>query len=1075
MAAKENAMEKWQPSLLAVLLVLTLLAGCGPAPSPTSIPTAVPPTVPEATAVPTAPQATAEPTAPPEAAGKLYVALVWHQHQPFYYKDPTTGLYAKPWVRLHAAKDYVDMAATVEKYPKIHVTFNLTPSLLRQLGDFASGARDVYWAMTEVPAEQLTADQKLFILQRFFDINRKIIARFPRFQELLTLRGTDLSDAGLQATAANWTAQDFRDLQVLFNLGWVDPDWLAQEPLAGLVQKGQGYAEEDKATVLDEHLRLIQEVVPLHKRLQDAGQIEVITTPYAHPILPLLVDTDMAKQARPDIKLPSEKFFYKQDAVAQVQKGVELYQELFGRAPRGMWPAEGSVAQRVVGIFGDAGIQWIASDEGVLAYSLGMPGFTRNAQDTVQEADVLYRPYYVQEGNSPRVAIIFRDQVVSDKIGFVYAGVPGADAAQDLIDRLHAIKDRLQEEGASGPNLVSIILDGENAWEYYDNDGKEFLNSLYQKLSDDPDLLTVTPSEYLNKYPEQNSIKELWAGSWINHDFTTWIGEDEENTGWTYLKRTRDVVQQYVLGNKQADAATMARVMDLVYAAEGSDWFWWFGSDQNSGDDASFDRQFRSTLTEIYTLLNEPVPDWLYVPIVAANPASPTRQMTALVSPTVDGVAGPGEWDAAGYYQAPPGDVAQGAVLDGLYYGLDGKNLSLRVDSRVEWGPLTTAQSDQARSYLGFYLAIPGGAASNPFSRWGGKDTLLGFGATHLLEVVLAPGGQLDSATLYAADGAGGWTSTQPITDVALAGTVLEAAVPWKVLDPGVQAGDRLLLRAVFSQGTVDQASDLTVQPADGPAQIAVPDLGQTTKVLVVSDPAGDDHGPGSYVYPQDAVFHPGNYDLLTFTVGYDDQNIVFQFVMAGPVDNPWGSASGLALQTFDVYIDQDGPGGGGARKLLPGRNAALAEGDGWEYAIWAEGWTPAIYKAGADGNPVQVDAAFAIVTDPAQRKVTIRVPKSVLGDTPADWRYVAVVSGQCGQGPVYGWRVRDVLAKAEQWVFGGAPADTNHTRIIDVAWPQDNTPTQEEFLSSYPASQEKSMDSLGADDFAIIPLLAVK
>ena len=389
----------------------------------------------------------------------------------------------------------------------------------------------------------MTAEQKVFILQRFFDTNRKIIARFPRYQELLTMRGDDFTDAGLQDTAARWSAQDFRDLQLLFNLAWTDPDWLAQEPLNGLVKKGSGYSEADKVTVLNEHLRLVKEVIPIHRRLQEAGQIEVTMTPYAHPILPLLVDTTQAKIARPDINLPLAAFSYGRDAIAQVERGVQRYREHFGRPPRGMWPGEGSVSQIIVPMVSQAGIRWMASDEDVLAYSLGLPGFTRDSQETVQEADTLYRPYYVTDNRNPPVAMVFRDRTLSDKVGFTYSGSNGELAAQDFVDRLHAIKDRLKAEGKGGPHLVSVILDGENAWEYYDNDGKDFLNNLYRMLSEDPELVTVTPSEYLARFPEQPTIKNLWAGSWINHDFTTWIGEEEENRAWEYLKSTRDFVQ----------------------------------------------------------------------------------------------------------------------------------------------------------------------------------------------------------------------------------------------------------------------------------------------------------------------------------------------------------------------------------------------------------------------------------------------------------------------------------------------------------------------------------------------------
>jgi len=1031
--------------LLLLFLLLLLLAGCGPTPSPTAIPTS-PPTPP--------------PSTPPPPEGVLYVALIWHQHQPLYYKDPDTGLYAKPWVRVHAAKDYVDMAATVAQYPKVHVTFNLTPSLLRQLDDIAAGAKDLYWALTEVPAESLTIEQKVFLLQRFFDTNRKVIARFPRYQELLLNRGEDFSEAGLEATAARWTVQDFRDLQVLFNLAWTDPDWLAQEPLLSLVQKGRSYSEEDKAIVLNEHLRLVQEVVPIHRRLQEAGQIEVTMTPYAHPILPLLVDTSLAKVARPDLDLPRQAFVYGRDAIAQVQKGVQLYQEHFGQPPRGMWPAEGAVAQQIVTMVSQAGIRWMASDEEVLAHSLGLSGFTRNAQETVQEADILYRPYYVSDGRNPPVAIIFRDHLLSDKVSFTYSGSKGELAAQDFVRRLHAIQDRLQEEGVPGPHLVSVILDGENAWEYYDNDGKEFLHTLYRLLSEDPRLVTVTPSEYLARFPDQPTLENLWAGSWISHDFSTWIGEEEENRAWEYLKATRDMVQEYVSGKKTTDPATLSQALDLIYAAEGSDWFWWYGADQDSGDDASFDRQFRSTLQRVYEVLGEAVPDFLYVPIIAERPAPPSVPLTGLFTPAIDGVASPGEWDAAGLYEAPAG-----SDLLRLYYGLDADHLYLRLEASQEWAAMKAA-------LVSLYLSAPGAEKVNSFSIYGAAmepRTVLGFGAAYALLIGADEEGQVH-AGLAPALGKNEWGEVQPITTTAWASHTLELALPLARLGR-LDAGDVLHLRAVVSIAH----ADTQILPATGVARIVIPDLGKTTTVLTIADPAGDDHGPGAYTYPLDGVFKAGCFDLLTFTVGYDEENIVFRFFMRGPVENVWNSPNGLSVQTLDIYIDQDGPGGGGARLLLPGRNAALAEGDGWEYAIWAEGWYPAILRAGPDGKPVPVDAAFSIIADPVQRKVTVRVPKAVLGDTPEKWRYLAVVLGQEGYPSSGVWRVRDVEPQAAQWRFGGGPADTNHTRIIDLAWPAGQTPTQEEMLGRYNPSQETNLDLLGPDDFALLPMIGVR
>jgi len=290
----------WKLVSILVLLAMVVSA-CGK----TSVPTSAP----------TEGQTASGETTPGEQP--IYLSIIWHQHQPVYYKDPETGVYAKPWVRVHATKDYVDMAAILKNYPDIHVTFNLTPSLIRQLDDLASGTKDLYWVTAEVPADQLTDEQKTFLLERFFDTNRKIIARFPRYQELLEMR----DEAGVDAALESWSAQDFRDLQVLFNLAWTDPDWLAEEPLAALVAKGRDYAEEDKAVVFAEHLRLISEVLPYHARLQDAGQIEITMTPFAHPILPLLVDSNVAAVAMPDAELP-ERFVFGQDAVAQVQLGV---------------------------------------------------------------------------------------------------------------------------------------------------------------------------------------------------------------------------------------------------------------------------------------------------------------------------------------------------------------------------------------------------------------------------------------------------------------------------------------------------------------------------------------------------------------------------------------------------------------------------------------------------------------------------------------------------------------------------------------------------------------------------------
>jgi alpha-amylase/alpha-mannosidase (GH57 family) len=996
------------------------------------------------------------PGAGDEDHGPIYLSLIWHQHQPVYYKDPDTGVYAKPWVRVHAAKDYVDMAATLRKYPGVKATYNLTPSLLGQLDDLAQGAKDIYQVMAEKPAGELTAEDKTFIEARFFDTNPKIIARFPRYLELSADR----------ANRDGWTAADWRDLQVLFNLAWTDPDWLSQEPLKGLVKKGRDFAESDKAIVFERHLELVKEVTPLHRAMQEDGQIEVTMTPGTHPILPLLVNSQLAKDAVPDITLPTMPFLEGQDAVAQLKLGVDQYERRFGKAPSGMWPAEGAVAQEIVGMVSRAGLNWMASDQDVLARSLGRKSFPRDARETVADPDSLYRPYFVSNKADAPVAIVFRDKVISDKVGFTYSGMDGDLAAKDFVRRIHDIRKELIEQGKPGPNLVSVILDGENAWEHYANDGKLFLETLYALLAEDPTIVTTTPTAYLEKFPDQQALDDLWPGSWITPDYATWIGEDEENLAWDYLARARQTLKKYERGTREASPEAIEAARQQIYIAEGSDWFWWYGRDQNSGDDAAFDAQFRATLGRMYDLLGEKRPAWLAVPIIAQDPISPQVGATALISPVIDGAASEEEWSGAGSFAFEGGVMASSKdIVDRIFYGFDGMNLYLRVDGKEEWARL----AGDGATTLGFYGTRAGGPA-NAFSRYGGEQTLLGFGSHALAEATITAGGV--SAELLEADGEGGWVNPAPLSEVAVTGKVLELALPFRQIGQP-DTGDQLALRLVVSSGAPGARTDITSLPPDRPAQVTVPDLGLSARVLLVEDPEKDDKGPGTYVYPTDGVFPGGAYDLRSFEVAEDGENVLFKFTFSGNLNNSWGAPNGMGIHTLDVYIDQDGVAGSGARLLLPGRNAAVAAEDAWDVAIWAEGWTPGIFVPGPEG-PEQAQGTLTITSDPAQKKILVRAPKTVLaaagrGGSPADWRYLAVVTGQEGFPASGVWRIRDVNATAEQWRFGGAPADTNHTRIIDVALGVGAD--QFALLSDYDPSQASNMDELAAEDFAILPL----
>ncbi len=968
----------------------------------------------------------------------LYVNLLWHQHQPLYYKGDD-GVYTRPWVRVHATKDYFDMASTLAEYPDIQATFNLTPVLIRQLDDFNAGAKDKYWVLAETPASELTEQDKLFLLNRFFDANwDNMIRVHPGYKALLDKRGGSDEEKIIAALDA-FSEQDFRDLQIWFNLAWIDPDFLGQEPLKSLVEKDHDYSESDKVILFTEISRIILEVLPVHKDLQAKGQIEIITTPYAHPILPLIYDTNLALVGNPGAKLPSDRFSYPNDAIAQLALSAEIYQDHFGQLPTGLWPSEGSVSEEIIPLIAKAGYQWIATGEPVLAASLGIGSFTRDFNETVQDADILYRPYYVKGLTGESVAIFFRDWTLSDKVGFTYSGMPGENAAQDLINRLENIKKQLEAESAAGPHIVSIVLDGENAWEYYQNDGKEFLNALYRLLSDNKNLKTITPTNYLKLFPEQRTLETLVPGAWFSANFDTWIGENEEKTAWEYLRQTRyDLSKFDITGQREASQEEISLALDYMYLAEGSDWFWWYGSDQDSGQDSYFDEGFRALLGKVYESLGEPIPAFVNVPIIPKQPVDANQRIQGFSTPKIDGIDGLEEWSQAGIFTS--GTMAGSS----LAYAYDANNLYLRV---------TSPQPFTQNMFLGFYIASPRGTQNYPFTQ--DNQTLLGIAATHLIEF---KNNQLTSYTPVQ----NGWVVSSQVGEAKLGTSTFEAALPWSVFGD-LEAGDDL--RMVVA-GTPFGG----LMPAGGPAQIVTPDFGNSTIVLEIIDPEGDDYGPGTYTYPTDAVFETQAFDLKALTVSRDEKQMIFKFEFYGPVPNPWGSPNNLAIQSLDVYIDTDPGAGSGARLFLPGRNAALESDNGWEIALWAEGWTPQVLVPDPDTLEPKTltNVDFKIIVDPAANLVTLRVPLDIFGPgDPAEWGYAAAVLGQEGYPSTGVWRVRDVSPVGEQWRFGGGIDDVNHTRIIDLAFAGE----QGDILSTYPSSKE-NIQVLGEDDFSQIPLI---
>ncbi len=601
----------------------------------------------------------------------LYIAFVWHMHQPFY-KNLISGETVMPWVRLHAVKDYLDMAKILQDFPNIHQTFNLVPSLIEQIEDMVDPnlKKDKSYELTLKKPKDLTEPEKLFILRNFFMANWDMMIKpFPRYYDLLVKRGRHFSPEEASSAVKRFTAQDFTDLQLLFNLAWTDPVYREKDAqLKELVRKGKYFSEEDKRLVLEKQIEIIREIIPTYKKMQDSGNIEISVSPFFHPILPLLCDSDIAKASYPETKLPKINFRHPEDAKAQIDMAVKFYTERFGRPPRGMWPSEGSVSEQAADLMIEAGLKWIATDEEILFKSL----------EKYKTLEALYRPY-ILERNRGNLSLIFRDRTLSDSIGFVYQSWNAEDAAGDLINRLHTIRKTLPK--TKTPYLVSIILDGENAWEFYPNDGREFLTYLYNSIANDPALRSVTVSEYLGEFPPQDKLKRLHPGSWINANFCIWIGHEEKNKAWEYLSEARSVLKDYE--KQQLDPKILDRAWKEIYIAEGSDWNWWYGDDNSSANDEEFDRLFRSHLTNVYILIGEKPPEYLSIPIKTKK-AKLLREPYGFIKPVIDGKdTNYFEWTNAGLIDASKrgGTMHQSeTIIRQIYFGFDAETLYLRFD-----------------------------------------------------------------------------------------------------------------------------------------------------------------------------------------------------------------------------------------------------------------------------------------------------------------------------------------------------------------------------------------------------------
>ncbi|OPY65152.1 MAG: Glycosyl hydrolase family 57 [Syntrophorhabdus sp. PtaU1.Bin050] len=608
---------------------------------------------------------------------KICLAFLWHMHQP-YYKNLFTGEYLLPWVLLHGTKDYLDMACLLKEFPGLKQNFNVVPSLLKQLVDYEDPhVKDTYLEIMRKRPQDLSEQEKIFLLMNFFNANwENMIRPFPRFYELLKKRGFYYPKEAVKEIVGYFTNEELRDIQVLFFLAWIDPMFFDQyEELQRLKSKGRGFTEEDKQVMEGIQRSILKGIIPLYKELVEAGTIELSTSPFYHPIIPLLIDGAVAREAMPGVPLPEKPFSRPEDASWQIKNADRLFTDVFGFAVKGMWPPEGSVSDEALRLYMEEGVEWLATDEDILYESLRI-SHSRDGNNFVRTPEILYKPYRYEQGGRA-MHVVYRDQRLSDLISFHYSKSEPKEAATDFIRRVKGIGESVR--GKVRMPLVTMAMDGENAWENYTHDGQDFLRFLYEGILADEEIMPVTISEYLKVAEDFGTISRTHAGSWIGHNFSIWIGQMEDNMGWSLLAETREFLEKEDPGRQNKDA------WESIFIAEGSDWFWWYGDDHSSENDEVFDFLFRENLANVYRFLGKEPAETLAIPILLEDrEIRPTREPVNFIYPRIDGrVTNYFDWIGSGFVEGKGHGVAMHdavALIKGCYYGFNEHSLYIRMD-----------------------------------------------------------------------------------------------------------------------------------------------------------------------------------------------------------------------------------------------------------------------------------------------------------------------------------------------------------------------------------------------------------
>lgn len=601
---------------------------------------------------------------------KLSIALIWHMHQPAY-RTAEGEIYLMPWVRMHAIKDYLDMLLILDEFPSLKLNFNLVPVLLDAIYDYGyNGAHDIYSKLTV--AEHLSNEEKEFVFNHFFDANYKnMVLHHDEYRKLYEKRYSRED-----ITIHDFSDQEYFAVMSWFNLAWFDPYWRKSEELVRIAdKKNEEFTLEDREKIIELQRKICREIIPQYKKYQLAGRIEISTSPYYHPILPLLLDMNDAEKSNPSLPAPKLHSNMKDDAIWQVKSALDKFEDLFDVRPRGIWPSEQCISKKTLELFQDLGVKWTISDEGVLEQSLKTE-FVRDFRGYLEDPYSLCHPYSYQTIGK-KINILFRDSVLPNLIGFEYPNHDPQKAAYDLYDRIKTIQSKLQNS-PDNSHILTIAMDGENCWENYSEDGHIFLSELYRLLTTDEGLETVRVSDYLEKAERSVRLSKIHPGSWINRDFSLWVGEPTKNLAWEYLDKTRTDLISFE--KEKPDKELLKQAWNEIYICEGSDWYWWYGEPNDSGQDEIFDFIFRERLQNVYKILSKPIPDYLTLPLSAYFERGSRYPKGDVGGFELDGCTSE-NWVNAGCIDIPSTPTMQeNRLFNKIYFGSNSNNLYLRFD-----------------------------------------------------------------------------------------------------------------------------------------------------------------------------------------------------------------------------------------------------------------------------------------------------------------------------------------------------------------------------------------------------------